>query len=76
MLTGVLTKQCAVFEAMLRVEGGLRESREDRVEITDLSPGVVRALLHWLYTDRIPIFVQAEVAPFPLKEDGGTGKTG
>ena len=44
---------------------------EERVEITDLAPEVVRGLLHWLYTARIPTPIQAQVSPSP-----STAKTG
>ena len=68
----VLSRQSSVFAAMLRTgekgNEGMREGREARVEIEDLSPLVVRGLLHWLYTGRVSGALESEEDASKLAE--------
>lgn len=41
-----------MFKALLG--GGMREGKEDQVEIQDVRAPVFRALLHFAYTDALP----------------------
>lgn len=52
--TGFVVPQARspVFKALLG--GGMREGKEDEVEIQDVRAPVFRALLHFAYTDALP----------------------
>jgi BTB/POZ domain len=50
--TSACQARSPVFKALLG--GGMREGKEDQVEIQDVRAPVFRALLHFAYTDALP----------------------
>ncbi|WVZ50351.1 LOW QUALITY PROTEIN: hypothetical protein U9M48_001610 [Paspalum notatum var. saurae] len=60
----VLAARSSVFRAELL--GAMKEKAMDRIEIFDMEPRVFKAMLHFMYTDTVPEFVDEEDDEFEL----------